>query len=90
MRNIKFINRTFFEYTDIDLIFEKGSVYELDISHHQDVILNLPVRIAKTEEKVLDKDERLILTYGKIGYGTSASKVKINVPKKCTVNIIHK
>lgn len=78
------------EYTDLDLIFEKGSVYELDISHHQDVILNYPLRIAKTEEKILDKDEKLMLTYGKIGYGTSTSKLKINVPKKCTVNIIHK
>jgi len=78
------------EYTDLDLIFEKGSAYVVDISHHQDVILNYPMQLAKTEEKVLNENERLMSTYGKIGYGSPLSKVKINAPKKCIVNIVHK
>jgi hypothetical protein len=78
------------EYTDLDLIFEKGSVYAIDISHYQDVILNFPVQLAKTEDKVLSDEEKLLSTYGKIGYGNTSSKVKINAPKKCTINIIHK
>jgi hypothetical protein len=78
------------EYTDLYLIFEKESSYELDISHHQDVVLNYPARIAKTEEKVLNQDEKLLLTYGRVGYRTSSSKLKINAPRKCIVNIIHK
>ncbi len=78
------------EYTDLDLIFEKESSYELDISHHQDVILHYPTRIAKTEEKVLNEEEKLLLTYGRVGYKTSSSKLKINAPRKCIVNIIHK
>jgi hypothetical protein len=78
------------EYTDLDLIFEKGSAYVIDITHHQDVILNYPVQLAKTEEKVLNENERLLSTYGKIGYGSPLSKVKINAPKKCIVNIVHK
>jgi hypothetical protein len=78
------------EYTDLDLIFEKGSAYVIDITHHQEVILNYPVNLAKTEEKILNEDERLMSTYGKIGYGSPLSKVKINAPKKCIINIIHK
>jgi hypothetical protein len=78
------------EYTDLDLIFEKGSAYVIDITHHQDVIFNYPVQLSKIEEKVLDENEILMSTYGKIGYGSPLSKVKINAPKKCIVNIIHK
>ncbi len=78
------------EYTDLDLIFEKGSAYVIDITHYQDVILNYPVNLAKTEEKILNENEKLMSTYGRIGYGSPLSKVKINAPKKCIVNIVHK
>ena len=88
-RSFSFININS-EYTDLDLIFEKGSAYVIDILHHQDVILNYPTQLAKTEEKILNDNEKLMSTYGKIGYGSPLSKVKINTPKKCIVNIIHK
>ncbi len=94
--SIALINRYFSfininsEYTDLDLIFEKGSAYIIDILHHQDVILNIPAQLSKTEQKVIDEDDQLLSTYGTIGYGNPASKVKINVPKKCIVNIVHK
>ncbi len=88
-RSFSFININS-EYTDLDLIFEKESAYELDISHHQDVVLHYPERIANIEEKVLNKDEKLMLTYGKVGYKTTSSKLKINAPRKCIINIIHK
>jgi hypothetical protein len=88
-RGFSFININS-EYTDLDLIFEKGSAYIIDILHHQDVILNLPAQLAKTELKVVDEDQKLLSTYGTIGYGNPVSKVKINVPKKCIVNIVHK
>ena len=94
--SIALINRYFSfininsEYTDLDLIFEKGSAYIIDILHHQDVILNIPAHLSKTEQKVIDEDDQLLSTYGTIGYGNPASKVKINAPKKCIVNIVHK
>jgi hypothetical protein len=94
--SIALINRYFSfininsEYTDLDLIFEKGSAYIIDILHHQDVILNIPAHLSKIEQKVIDEDDQLLSTYGTIGYGNPASKVKINVPKKCIVNIVHK
>ncbi len=88
-RSFSFININS-EYTDLDLIFEKGTVYEVDITHHQDVILNYPAQLARTEQEVLNENEKLMSTYGKIGYGNPISKVKINAPKKCVVSIIHK
>ncbi len=78
------------EYTDIDLVFDKGAVFETDIKHHTDVILNFPIQNANLQTKVIDEDDKQNLTYGKIGLGSTSSKVEINAPKKCTINIIHK
>lgn len=78
------------EYTDLDLIFERGSVYDIDITHHEDVTLNYPRQLAKLQNKEIDSADKQVLTYGKIGVGTSGSKVKISAPKKCTINIVHK
>lgn len=78
------------EYTDLDLIFERGSAYDIDITHHEDATLNYPRQLAKLQDKEIDAADKQVLTYGKIGAGTSGSKVKINAPKKCTINIIHK
>ncbi|MBN2213438.1 MAG: hypothetical protein JW723_04275 [Bacteroidales bacterium] len=88
-KGFSFINITS-EYTDIDLVFERTSVYAIDITHHQDMILNYPRQLASLQTKVINEEDRQELTYGKIGSGSSASKVKITAPKKCTVNIIHK
>ncbi|MBN2347669.1 MAG: hypothetical protein JXJ22_02460 [Bacteroidales bacterium] len=88
-KNFSFINLNG-EYTDMDLLFERGSAYLLDISHHQDVYLNYPVQIARLEEKSLNAEDKQVLTFGKIGSGATNSKVKITAPKKCTINIIHK
>ncbi len=78
------------EYTDINLVFERGSIYDLDITHHQDVTLTYPRQLGTLETKVINEQEKQMLSYGKIGYGTARSKVKINAPKKCTVTILHK
>ena len=78
------------EYTDIDLVFDRGVAYDIDITHHSDVILNYPRQISNLQTKVINEDDKQNLTYGKIGSGATTSKVKINAPKKCTINIIHK
>ncbi|HJX71923.1 MAG TPA: hypothetical protein VJ346_08225, partial [Bacteroidales bacterium] len=78
------------EYTDIDLVFERASVYEIDITHHQDVVLSYPLQLADLQTKVINEEDKQKLTYGKIGSGSSGSKVKISAPKKCTINLIHK
>ena len=80
------------EYTDVNLIFETGSYYDVDITHSEDVYLFYPRDISKLEEKMIDKDEKLLLTYGQIGKPTTDAipKLKIDALKKCTINITHK
>ncbi len=88
-KNFSFINLNS-EYTDMDLFFEKGSSYLLDITHQQDVYLNIPRRISKLEKKPMDGAEKQSFTFGKVGPAASESRVKINATRKCTINIIHK
>lgn len=80
------------EYTDVDLIFNRNNSYLIDIAHHDEVYINLPASLAKVETKDLDEAEKLRLTYGKIGSTATETshKVKINAPKKCVINIIHR
>ncbi|MFO7658152.1 MAG: hypothetical protein R6W78_13920 [Bacteroidales bacterium] len=78
------------EYTDLDLVFARGATYEIDITHHNDVIFNYPMQLANLQTKVINPDEKQKLTYGRIGTAGASSKVKIYAPKKCTINIFHK
>ena len=80
------------EYTDIDLTFDQNTSYNLDISHHKDVYINLPARLARIETKVLNEEEKLMLTYGRIGTTATETshKVKITALKKCNIIIMHR
>jgi hypothetical protein len=94
--NIESIDKTFSfininsEYTDIRLTFARGSVYDIDITHHQDVVLSYPRSLGNLTEKVINAQEKLKATFGKIGSGTSESRVTINAPRKCFIAIMHK
>lgn len=87
-RTFSFINIVS-EYTDLDLIFERGSSYEIDLSHHKDVILTYPKQLGELETKIINEEEKQYLTYGNIGTSVK-SKIKISAPRKCTINIIHR
>lgn len=78
------------EYTDLDLVFESGSSYELDLTHYNEVIFNYPREISKLEEKLIDEEDKQFLVWGTIGTGSPSSKVRINILKKCYLNIYHK
>lgn len=80
------------EYTDIDLLFSRSTSYLIDIAHSNDVYINLPASLAKIQTRDLDVEKKLMLTYGKIGSTATETshKVKINAPKKCVINIIHR
>jgi hypothetical protein len=80
------------EYTDIDLYFKKTVSYNLDISHHNDVYINLPGNLAKVETTVQNKDQKIMLTYGKIGTISDETSRKVNIiaPVKCNINLIHR
>ncbi|MBN1599432.1 MAG: hypothetical protein JW894_14150 [Bacteroidales bacterium] len=80
------------EYTDVDLFFKWNTSYNLDITHHDDVYINLPASLAHVKTKELSEEDNLKLTYGTIGTTAAETlhKVQINAPKKCVVNIIHR
>ena len=90
-RAFKFINLES-ENTDIDLYFQRGSSYYLDITHHQDVSLKIPSSSSVLETKELNPDEHMMITYGQVGnnVASSGAKVKITAKRKCMINIIHK
>ena len=90
-RSFHFLNLSS-EYADIDLYFERNSSYNLDITHHQDAVIQMPRPYSKIETKELNPSEKLMLTYGTIGLnvGVNSPKLKITALKKCIVNIIHK
>jgi len=79
------------EYTDLRMYFYRRTSYNLDITHHNEVYINLPASLARIETKVLNADQKLMLTYGRIGSSATETShtVKINAPKKCNINIIH-
>ncbi len=89
--NFSFINIES-EYTDLDLVFEKGISYNLDITHHEDVHLMYPTSFSKLETKEINSDNKLKLTYGPVGARATPTspKVKIVAEKKCYVNIVQK
>lgn len=80
------------EITDIELVFQRGTAYNLDVTHHEEVQLTYPVEAAKLETKELDPDKKLLLTYGTIGRSTDKglSKVKIVAEKKCVIDLKQK
>jgi len=89
--NFSFININS-EYTDVDLFFERGTTYNIDITHHYDVYINYPATLAQIKTEDLDVDDKTKLTFGKIGSSVKDNlpKVKISAPRKCVINIIHR
>jgi hypothetical protein len=75
-------------YTDINLNFDQGSSYLMDVNH-TNAEFTYPERLGIIEEKVIDRDRKELNTYGKIGDSEHSSKVKITAIKG-TITIIHK
>ncbi len=76
------------EYTDLNLYFEKGASYHLDISH-KDSFVRYPEEIADMQKKVISEEEKKYISFGKIGKGEPDSKVKINATRG-NVSIYHR
>lgn len=75
-------------YTDINLTFDPGSSYMVDINH-TNAEFTYPEKMAVMEEKVINKDAKEMNTYGKIGRAETSSKVKVTATKG-TITFIHK
>lgn len=80
------------EYADMDFIFDRNTAYNVDISHHYDVTINLPASMAKVQTKDLDVEQKMMLTYGKVGNASEekSAKVKLSATKKCIISFIHR
>ena len=78
------------EYTDLRLSFEKGSSYDIEITHHQDALISYPRSLGALNIKTLSGPEKQKMTYGRLGTGQADSRVTILAPKKCVISIIQK
>jgi len=78
------------EYTKVTLAFEKSTSYNLELSHHQEVVFVYPRNLASLKTKVTNAEGKQFLTTGIIGTETAVSNVAINVPRKCNLTLISK
>jgi hypothetical protein len=78
------------EFTKVTLAFEKAASYNLELSHHQEVVFIYPKNIASLKTKVTNVEEKQFLTTGVIGSEPAFSNVVLNVPKKCNLTLISK
>lgn len=78
------------EYTDIEIFFQRGASYHLDITHTPDVYMNLPKENADIKKKIVNEETKELLTYGQIGKKETESKLKLAAMKKCNITIMHK
>jgi len=78
------------EFTKVTLAFEKSTSYNLELSHHQEVVFIYPKQIASLKTRVTDVAEKQFLTTGIIGTEPANSDVVINVPRKCNLTLISK
>lgn len=80
--NMKSINKTFSfininsQFTDLNLYFQKGSSYEIDITHKNNM-LNFPEEISNLQKQALESDSKQFLTHGTIGKSKPTAKVRI-------------
>jgi hypothetical protein len=78
------------ELTDINMFFERGSMFQYDITYFKDAFIRLPKEAVKSEEKFASGNMTLKLNYGHIGSAESSAKVKILATKKASVNLFIK
>jgi hypothetical protein len=78
------------EFTKVTLAFEKSVSYNLELTHHQEVVFIYPKDIALLKTRVTNAEEKQFLTSGVIGTEPAVSNVVINVPKKCNLTLISK
>ncbi len=75
------------EYTQLTLSFERSASYNLDLTHHQEVIFIYPKPVASLKTRVVNAQAKMFNTAGTIGGLQPASEVIINAPKKCNVTL---
>jgi hypothetical protein len=67
-------------YSDLSLVFEQGSSYNLDIRQINTFVV-LPEKNSRTEEKALNEDKKEYITFGTVGKNPGTTKVKIDATR---------
>jgi hypothetical protein len=78
------------EYADVELMFNNDALFNFDITHSKDVILQYPAENAEVQKKPVGEEGELELVYGQIGKGISSSKLQIDAPKDGTISLFLK
>jgi hypothetical protein len=78
------------EFTKITLAFDRSASYNLELSHHQDVVFVYPKNMASLKTKVINVEEKQFLTTGVIGPEPAVSSVILHIPKKCNLTLVSK
>jgi len=78
------------EYTDLILVFERSLSFGFDLTHRQDITFIYPKNLASLKTTVLDTEDKIFLTSGSFGTGTTESKVVLKSLRKCNLTINYK
>jgi hypothetical protein len=73
------------EYTDVSLGFEQPLSFNLELTHHQDVVFIYPKSLASLKTSVKIPENKIFLTSGAFGSGNPESEVVINSPRRCNI-----
>lgn len=78
-------------YTDVNLLFDQGTSFKVELFHHGDVIFNYPKSNISLQEELINKEENEYMLHGIIGNKAQArSKIKLTATKKCQIDILIK
>jgi hypothetical protein len=94
--NLNYIRKSFTvihltaEYTKVSLDFEKPVLFNLELTHQQDIVFVYPRNLAALKTRVVNADSKQFLTSGTIGSGMAEAGVVINAPRKCNLTITYK
>lgn len=78
-KDFKFIDITS-EYTDMNLLFEEGVTFDVDITD-KDTYIKYPNDNTDIKKEAINVDENRFNTFGTIGKGTPTAKLKISAVK---------
>jgi hypothetical protein len=73
------------DFTDVSLMFEENSTFEVDILHHEKATLQLPYNQMTAEESF--EGEEHYRTRGQLGDDAGRSKVTIDALQKCYIKL---
>ena len=79
------------EYTDLTLGFERPPSFTIELTRHQDMAFTYPSGyLANLSNRVINTDNKLVMTSGTFGTGDAGSAVIIKAPRKCSLTLSYR